>query len=107
MHLEGELSLDRLIFFPHDVTPNNVELVEDLRNASFRHLAVKSRLQFLDFLDSFGWDPLVRISHVLVLGFSLTDFGFNAESVTDVSDALLGQVLSLPHDLDVLEVLIV
>jgi len=107
LHLKSELSFDGLIFFPHDITPNNIELVENLRNASFRHLTIKSRLEFFNFLDRFCWNPLVGVRHILVFGFSFADFGFNPESVTDVSNALLGQVFSCPHDLNILEVLVI
>jgi len=90
LDLKSELSFDSLVFFSHDVSPDNVELVKDLRNASFRHLTIEGGLELFDLLNSFGWDPLVGVRHVLVLRFSLGHFGLNAEGVADVSNRLGG-----------------
>ena len=61
LNLQCELPFDGLVLLPHDVSPNYVELVQNLGNAGLRHLAVESGLQFLDLLNSFSGDPLVGI----------------------------------------------
>ena len=61
LHLKGELSLDSCIFLPHDVSPNQVELVKDLGDTGLGHFTVELSLKILDLLDSHGWNPLVGI----------------------------------------------
>ena len=87
--MKGELSLDRLVLFSHDISPNNIELIQDLRNASLRHLSIERGLELFDFLDRLCWDPFVGISHIFVFGLSLANFGLDPEGVADIADALL------------------
>lgn len=107
LNLKGELSLDGCVFFPHDVSPNQVELIEDLRDASLRHLAIELALELLDLLDSLGGDPFVGISRVLVLSGVPFLASLDAEGAADHSDVLLGKILCFPQDLNVVEILIV
>ena len=60
--MKGELSLDCGIFLPHDVPPNQIELVEDLGDTSLCHFTVELLLKVLDFLDSHCWNPLIGIN---------------------------------------------
>ena len=105
--MKGELSLDRLVLFSHDISPDNIELIEDLRDASFRHLSLMDGLELFDFLDRLCWDPFVGISHILVFGFSLANFGLDSEGVANVANALLRQVFGFSHDFYILEVLVI
>lgn len=61
LNLKGKLSLDCSVFLSHDVPPNQVELVENLGDASLSHFTVELPLEVLNFLDSHGWNPLIGI----------------------------------------------
>lgn len=107
MDLQSQLALDGIVLLPHDVAPDAVELIEDLRDARLCHLAVISRAYLLDLLYGFRWDPLIGIMVLLEL-LPRSDFvGLDAELVADLSDALIAQVLGTPHDVSVRNVLVI
>ena len=84
LHLQRELSLDSLILFPHDVTPDHVQLIENARDTRLRHETVPLLvviLDLVDFLDGFGRDPLVGIT-LLLDHARLRLVQFDTESVT-------------------------
>ena len=105
LNLEGEFLFDGLIFFSHNVSPNNVELIEDVGNASLSHFGFEGLLDLLDLLDSCSWNPLIGISILLLLGFSLVSL--NSKLITNRSSTTSStQELGLSHDLDVVKILI-
>ena len=107
LHLKGELSLDSCIFLSHDVSPNQIELVENLRNASLSHFSIELSLEILDFLDSLGWNPLICVSCVLIFGNVSLLSCLNTESAADDSNILLGEILGLSQNLYIIKILII
>ena len=59
LYLSCEFLLDGLVLLTHDCAPNRVQLVEDLRDARFAHLALVLFLNADDGADGFGRDPVV------------------------------------------------
>ena len=106
LDLQGVFGFDSLVFFSHDVSPNDVELVKNLGNASLRHFGIESCLELLDLLHSLGWNPLVGISIFLGSSSSGCFVWLDVKGLANVGDALIGQVLSSPHDFGIFEVLV-
>ena len=106
LNLQGVFLFDCFVLFTHDVPPDYVELVEDLRNASLSHLWVESLLDLFDLLNCFRWNPLVCIPIFLSCSSSLSLVWLDAKSVANASNTLLRKILGLFHDVDWLEVLV-
>ena len=59
-----------------------------------------------NLLDSVSWDPLVGVTVLLGGSSSLSFVCSDTESVTLVSDSLVGKVLGLSHDFHIIEILV-
>ena len=59
-----------------------------------------------DLLDGVSWNPLVGVTVLLGGSSGLGLVSGDAESVTLVSDSLVGKVLGFSHDFHVIEILI-
>ena len=59
MNLSSEALLNRIVLFTHYLSPDRVELVQDLRDARLGHLPVESLLDLKDSAHSLCWNPVV------------------------------------------------
>jgi len=107
LDLKSELSFDSCILLSHDVSPNQIKLVENLRNASLSHFSIELSLEILDFLDSQGWNPFICVDCVLIFGNISLLSCFNTESAADDSNILLGEILGLSQNLNIIKILII
>ena len=86
LDLEDALLLDGLVLFTHDVSPDVVELVEDLGDASLCHLRVEGLLNLFYLLHGFSWYPFIGVSILLPSRFGLV--GLYTEGIADAACAL-------------------
>lgn len=107
LDLEGQLPLNSINFLSHDVSPNTIKLIENLRNARFRHFAIVLCPYLLDFLYCFCGDPLICIMVLLKLLSSRHLIGLNAKLVAHLGDALVAEALSPPHNIGIRYILII
>ena len=59
LDLGSQSLLDRIVLLAHDLSPDSVELVQDLTNAGFSHLALVVISDLENGANSLGWDPVV------------------------------------------------
>jgi hypothetical protein len=59
LHLEHETSLDGFGLLSHDVSPDGVDLVENLGNGRLGHLTLKFIFNLQNCSDSLSRDPIV------------------------------------------------
>jgi hypothetical protein len=97
--LKSVFGLDSFVFFSHNVSPNDIELVQNLGNASFGHFGIEGVLNFLNFLDSISWNPFVGIT-IFSSGSSSSSFVWlNVKCFANIGDTLIRKVLSSSHNL--------
>ena len=59
LDLHRKTLLNRVVLLTHDLTPNRVELVQDLRDASFAHLSLELLLDLKNCAHSLRRNPVV------------------------------------------------
>ena len=86
LDLEGALLLDGLVLFTHDVSPDVVEFVENLGDASLGHLRVESLLNLFYLLHSLSWYPFIGVGILLPSRFGFV--GLYTEGIAEATSAL-------------------
>jgi len=106
LDLTCKLLLDSLIFNSHDVSPDDVELVQNLWNTCLGHLSIKSWLKLSNFLNSLGRNPLIGIMILLLLSCGCSFVSYNAKCITDLLNTLVAEVFCFSHDIGISNILV-
>ena len=73
LNLSSQTFLDGVVFLAHDVSPDRVEFIKDLADASLGHLAIELITDLQNLAYCLSWDPIIVLSLILTaLSVSLT-----------------------------------
>lgn len=101
LNLESILLLDGFILFAHDISPNDVELIQYSTYASLTKIVSKFILDFLDNFDSFSRNPFISITIFLGLHSGGSLVWLNPKGLANISNTLLTEIFSLSHDFSI------